>query len=310
MNYYTTEKQNKSFPGKTTTLITLVISLACCTIHLINEGIIYMAGLLAVLTAGFVMQRISHAEMFLKKRTELPLVLFLLFSVTNNALPPVSEATIAIFCFVAMLYEIFKTFQAPQATLRSFNAGVYLGIASLFLPQMLFLMPLIWLEMYNFRSLETKSFLASLSGTATVYWILFAWCVWTRDFSTCTEWFNDLARIDFLWKGTYLQSHGQTMWEILLLTLISCFCVKKEIHNNSLRTRLMLSSLITISLLLAVLIFLYGNKAGIIQTILHLPAAVLIAYFFETVKHRIRFLLYYLMLILLSFSFIAGIWNF
>ena len=35
--------------------------------------------------------------------------------------------------------------------------------------------------MYNFRSLTSRTFIASLLGVATVYWFLLGWCVWQRD---------------------------------------------------------------------------------------------------------------------------------
>ncbi|MFQ6927819.1 MAG: hypothetical protein ACLRS8_06890 [Parabacteroides merdae] len=40
-----------------------------------------------------------------------------------------------------------------------------------------------WLGMYNFRSLTSRTFIASLLGVATVYWFLLGWCVWQRDFT-------------------------------------------------------------------------------------------------------------------------------
>ncbi|MDR3246922.1 MAG: hypothetical protein LBT50_10910 [Prevotellaceae bacterium] len=323
MNYYSTEKRNRVLPEKPAMAITFVICLICWGISyfhseglpisskiLIYKEIAYIVGLLAVLTVGFVIQRINDLEMFVRERTRLPFMLFLLFFSTNAGLLPASEATIVIVCMVAFLYELFKSYQIPEATIRFFNASVYLGFAGLFVPQILFFVPLMWVGMYHFRVLELKSFLASLTGVMTVYWILLAWCVWTGDFSIYTGCYKELIHFNFFSVKSLFQYHGLALSGILILTVISCFYVKIDSFSNNVRTRMMLSFLINISVLSVILIFLYGDKADILQAVLYLSDAVLIAYFFTTAKIRAKLVLYYFMLILLLFSFISSLWSF
>jgi hypothetical protein len=325
MNYYWTKRREGTLPEKPAMAVTLVTCLTCWLTGyfypavfplnstgkiFINREISCTVGLLAVLTVGFAIQKINDSEMLIRERTRLPFMFFLLFFSTHAGLPPVSAATAVILCFVFLLGELFRTYQKPEATVSFFNVGAYLGFASLFVPQMLFFAPAIWLGMYNFRSLEAKSFLATLTGILTIYWILLAWCLWTRDFSFYAEWFNDLIRIRFFPVASLLQYHRWALMEILILTLISCFQVKRESFYNNVRPRMMLSLLINISLMLVLMILLYGDRTDIFQAILYLPVAVLIACFLNTVKKRIRFVLYYFILIPLLFSFIAFIWNF
>jgi hypothetical protein len=325
MNYYNTEKRNRSLPEKTTAAITIIICPVCWGISyfyakdfpinsvseiLINKGIVYMIGLLAMITAGFLIQRINDHEMFLKERTRLPLMLFLLFFSTNAVLLPVSNATIVIFCLVALLHELFKSYQKPEATVDFYNAGAYMGIASFFVPQMLFFVPAIWAGMYNFRALELKSFLASFTGIMTTGWIMLAWCVWKNDFSVYANWWNDLVYINFFPIESMLQYQRLALIGILILATVSCFYVKTGSFTNIVRMRTMLSFLVNITVLAVFLTFLYSDKADIFQAIIYLTGAVLIAYFSEAVKHWIKIALFYFMLAVLLFSFIASVWNF
>jgi hypothetical protein len=325
MIYYETEKRNRSLSENPAMVSSFVICLVCWGISyfysrgfltnniskiLINKELSYTIGFLTVLGAGFVVQRINDAEMFIRERTRLPLVLFLMLFSTNAGLLPVSEATIVILCIVALLYELFKSYQMPEATIRFFNVGAYLGFASLFVPQMLFFVPVIWMGMYNFRALEHKSFLASFLGVISVYWILLVWCVWSHDFSIYSEWLNDLIHINFFSIESLLQYRKLAFGAVLIMTVISCFYVKSDSFNNSVRTRMMLSFLINISVLSVILIFLYSDKSDMLQAVLYLSDAVLMAYFFKTVKRRLKLVLYYFMLLLFLFSFIANVWNF
>jgi hypothetical protein len=322
--YYKTERRNKWLSEKPITIITFVICLICWGINcfystefptnsinkiLKNKEIAYTIGLLAVLMIGFGIQRINDIEMFTGKRTPWPFTFFFLFFSTNVDLQPLSKAIIVLFCFVAFLYEMFKSYQMPEATINFFNASVYLGFASLFVPQILFFVLLMWNGMYNFRALELKGFLASLIGVMTIYWILLAWCVWMHDFSVYTQWFNELININFFPLKSLLQYHKPVLPCVLILTIISCFYIKMESSGNSVHIRMIQSFLINFSILSVILIFLYGDQVDLFQEVLYLPASMLIAHFFKTVKHRIMFILYYLILILLLFSFITNVWN-
>jgi hypothetical protein len=325
--YNKTGKRDQLLSEKPAMIITFVICLTCWGIHyfysagfptnnigktLINNKIAHTVGLLSVLVAGFAIQRISDREMFVRERTRFPFMLFLLFFSTNADLLPVGEATIVIFCFIALLYELFKSYQTPNATVRIFNAGLYLGFASLFVPQLIVFIPLMWIGMYDFRALEWKSFLASFIGVLTVYWILLGWCVWKHDFSPYTKGFEELFHVNLYPVASLFQYSRLATLGIMILAIVSCFYVKTDLLNNKVRTRMMLSFLVNMTVLLVILTFLYSDKADIFEAILYLSTAVLITCFFETAKLRIKFILvlYYFMLILLLFSFIVNVWKF
>ncbi|HCC52247.1 MAG TPA: hypothetical protein DEQ30_09470, partial [Porphyromonadaceae bacterium] len=78
-------------------------------------------------------------------------MLFLLLMSTNAGLIPVKEVSIVLLCLVFAIYELFYSYQSPELTGKFFNIGVLVGIAGLFMPQIVWLMPLFWIGMYQFR---------------------------------------------------------------------------------------------------------------------------------------------------------------
>jgi hypothetical protein len=276
----------------------------------INKEIGYIVGFLTLLISGFAVQRISDTEMLAKERTRLPFMLFLLFFSVNTFLLPVSEATIIIICLVVYFFELFRAYQAPEAGVSFFGSGLALGMASLFAPQMLFFLPLMWVGMYKFRALEWKTFWASLVAVLMIYWILLAWCVWTNDFSLFAGLWNGLIHIRFSTVEALFQYDKLPMWSVVILSIISLIHNRMHSFNTSNRTRMILSFLTDNIILTVALIFLYNDNA-VIQAILYVPAAILIARFLRSTGYRMAIFLFFVMSLLLLFSFIIStVWNF
>ena len=92
-----------------------------------NKAIVYIIGLLLFILTAYIMQRISDIEMFIHERTRLPFMIFIILISTNAELIPIGGATIVLLCFVAMIYQLFNSYQDPEAVGVLFNAGVFLG---------------------------------------------------------------------------------------------------------------------------------------------------------------------------------------
>jgi hypothetical protein len=198
----------------------------------------------------------------------------------------------------------------PEATGKLFNAGVLIGVSGLFLPQVLWFIPLIWIGMYRFHSLSYRSFFASLIGILVIYWLVLAWCVWTADFSMFTSLFLSLA--DFKFFSIFMSFRFYHVGFILIVLLLfpALIHITTDAINNRVRVRQILSFLIMMSIASLFLIFIYGDAEDSFVAVLYLPVSVLLAYFFENITMRFRFLLYYFVLLICAFSFILRIWSY
>ena len=275
-----------------------------------NRLIVYVLGLLLVIMIAFVLHRINDNEMLISERTQLVFMFSVLLTSTNSGLLPFSEVTIVLLCFVFMIHELFDTYQLPEATGKLFNVGVLIGVSGLLMPQILWFMPLIWIGMYQFYSLTFRSFMASLIGVFIIYWFVLAWCVWTHDFSMFTSLYSSLVDISFF--SIFLSFRYYHVGFVLLsiLLLVTLFYIKMDAINNRVRVRQMLSFLLNLSFGSFVLICIYGGDTDSFLAIFYLPASILLAYYFENIHNRFKFLLYYFVLIISVFSFIIRIWSY
>jgi hypothetical protein len=267
------------------------------------------AGLFMATVVAYVMQRICDMEMLIQRRTRLPFMLLLLLISTNVGLLPVKEVTVISVCFVFVLYELFKTYQSPVAAGVFFNVGALTGFAGLFMPQVLWFIPLLWMGMYRFRSLSLKNFMGLLAGVFTVYWIVSAWCLWKHDYYMFVSLYNGLTNFKIL-PAEIFQYDRMGFFVFLLFFVLSFFHVRMDMYNNRVRVHRILSFLLDMSVWSLLLVLLYGDDSESFQMLLYLPSSVLIAYFLENIGRRWRFVLYYLMLLSWLASFILRIWRF
>ena len=273
-----------------------------------NITVAYVAGVLLFLPVAYIIQRISDIEMFLHHRTRLPFMFFILLTSTNAGLLPIGEITIVLLCSIFMLYELFNSYQKPEATGLFFNAGVFVGVASLFTPQIFLVAPLLWIGMYQFRSLSFKSFMASFMGLTIIYWFALAWCVWKHDFSMFTLLYSSITDFDVL-DFNFKYHHIGIICSTLLL-IVAYIYIRIDAFSNSVRVRQMLSFLFNMAIWPLPLIFLYGNSSDTFLAMSYLPSSVLIAYLFDSAGRRLRFILYYFVLAVLVSSYVLRVWNF
>ena len=250
-----------------------------------------LAGLFIMVIVSYVMQRITDIEMLIRERTRLPFMLFLLLVSTNAGLLPIKEVSIALLCLVFAVYELFYSYQSPELTGKFFNIGVLIGVAGLFMPQILWFMPLFWIGMYQFRSLDFKSFMASLIGVLIIYWFVLAWCVWKHDYFMFSALYDELTDFRFLSIEIVQLYQIGTIVVLPVLTMVF-FHVKTDALSNSVRIRQLIAFLLNMAIGSVGMIVFYGEDLDSFLAILYLPSSVLIAYFLENIRRIFRFVLY------------------
>ena len=275
-----------------------------------NKTVIYASGLLLMILTAFIIQRINDIEMLISERTRLVFLFYILLTSTNLRIIPFNNGTIVLLCLVCMINELFKTFQSPEDKGKLFNAGVCIGVASLFVPQTLWFVLLLWLGMYQLFSLNYRSFFSSLIGVLSIFWFVLTWSVWKHDFSIFRNVYISLTDIKLFAVFHSMRYYHIGFIFIAVMMIPLMLNIKMDTINNRMRVRQMLSFLLNMSVMSCILIFLYGRNANVFISVLYLPLSVLLAYFFENMRKRFYFIFYYFILALCFSSFIVRLWNY
>lgn len=282
---------------------------ALCTL-MPGQALTYLIGFLLMLGGAFFVHRANYALMLIREKSYLPFLFYAFLSSTNPHFFPLKASSVAVFCLILALYQLFISYHDPDSTDKAFNATLLIGIGSLLWIHILWFVPLFWIGMYNFRCLSPRTWLASLLGLCTIYWFVLGWCVYANDFTPFSTPFHTLLKIRPL---SIIGSNWIDWLQILLLalfTLIASLNILTHEYDDNLRTRQFLSFLILSFVWSFAQFFLYEQSSEEFLEIGCVPAAILIAHLFTVKRGRYLFWSFHFFLLSFILLLILRVWNF
>lgn len=275
-----------------------------------SKAFTYAIGMMLMLGGAFLLHRANYILVLIREKTLLPFLFYVLFISTNPDFLPLKSTSVGVFCLILAIYQLFTSYHDPQAKSNAYNAALLIGIGSLLWIHILWFIPLFWVGMYNFRTLNLRTFLASLLGVGTVYWFLLGWCIWFADFTPFTIPFATLFRLNLLMPAGI----GLVDWIGILLmaslTTVSAINIITHEYEDTLRTRQFLSFLILMAICTFAMYFLYEQASEEFLETACIPASILIAHFFTVMRGRIIFWTFYSSIVIFIVLLILRLWNF
>lgn len=275
-----------------------------------GKAFTYAIGMMLMLGGAFLLHRANYILVLIREKTLLPFLFYVLFISTNPDFLPLKSTSVGVFCLILAIYQLFTSYHDPQAKSNAYNAALLIGIGSLLWIHILWFIPLFWVGMYNFRTLNLRTFLASLLGVGTVYWFLLGWCIWFADFTPFTIPFATLFRLNLLMPAGI----GLVDWIGILLmaalTTVSAINIITHEYEDTLRTRQFLSFLILMAICTFAMYFLYEQASEEFLETACIPASILIAHFFTVMRGRIVFWTFYSSIVIFIVLLILRLWNF
>lgn len=268
-----------------------------------NPELWFTAGI-QIITA-FSIVYTTQSFLIIRKRSLLPAILFLLFTGTEPIL--FSSWQTAIFTLVVFFafFLFLFTYQNEESQGIVLSFSVVITLLSLWWLPALFLFPLFWYGLYQFRSLTVRTFFASLLGYLLTYLFIFTWSVFKEDISL---FINLLPNLQFLEFNIYkfdLRNSISILFLILLFILASINIFFAGI-SEKIKTRTILSFLSAFSFCIFFLLFFQSQWEKEWTSILYLSLSILIGHYFTLAKGRF---IPWLMLISVLFFLGIFVWH-
>lgn len=275
-----------------------------------DKGTVYFIGIVLLCLAGFI--TFLCANLFLnviRDNTKMIFALFLLLYSTIPDFDPVRPVFVATLFFFLALHELFRSYQDMLYPGKSFNIMFYLCLGSMLWIHLLWLIPLFWIGMHQFRVIHVRNFIASFLGIFTFFVFVWAWCLWRHDFSFFTEAGQRLVHFDFVLTGRPLPGPRIVTLVAVSLSVVAValnFTVRPSEH--SVRIRQFLSYLWISQIYLFVLLFVFGQYFQDFLFLFCIPTAILLANLFAD-KSRLMRLFYWIagVFLFLCFLFVRAI---
>jgi hypothetical protein len=241
---------------------------------------VFVAGALLLCGIAGLMQYANYFLILFRERTKLPFCLFLLLNSANYGFIPLHAASVASFFLIFCMLELFKGYQDGMTPNSAYKALFLLGLGSLFWVHILWLLPLFWYGMYQFRLLNLRNIIASLLGIFTLYWMILGVCMWKQDYSIITTAVQDLTAFNTDLPVELLQVERLAM-PLVVFLLMAFFTLYLRFHKFEvgLRTRQFVLFLSAIAKYLIPFFILFENEQSGFLGLFNMPLSLLFTCF-------------------------------
>lgn len=209
---------------------------------------------------GYLLIVLNKTFAIIRLRASFQTVIFLILVGVSPKIHSIYAGNLMALCFLASVFLYFSSFQLERTSGLLFHAFMFWSIGCLLVPIIVWLIPFIWYACFKFRSLNIKSFIASILGWSIPVGAYATYMYLTNQWSEFLDKVNEPITL-----GDNILNLDQLPAIITLGCLFVVFMIS-AIHTvaNSLeekaQARIYLLHLITISFAFFVLMFLFPTN--------------------------------------------------
>lgn len=287
--------QNRVTAGRLTLPVVAVISVACWLLSPLQlpAAAVEHAGFWLNMLFGFLLYGVicyllilfNNQFALIRIRASVQTSIYSLLVAVCPALHMLYAGNVATAFFLGALFLLFRSYREERSAGILFHAFVFVGLGSLFLPQLLLFIPMLWWGAYTFQSFTVKSFFASLLGCALPYWFLLGYAVCFDRMEVFCRPFTELAAftpIDLSLEPWMWVSLGF----LLLLYLVSTAHCLVVSYDDKIQTRCYLIFLIRFTFYAFVYIGLQSSMALPLLPLLLVGVSILTGHLFVLAAGR------------------------
>lgn len=251
------------------------------------RGIIIFSSLILVVFQAFFLTNIINRHNALKETSHLPALLYV---VMMSCFPEQLTLNPLIFanCFILLfLNSVFHLYRADNAVFYVFDAGLFIGIASLFYWPAIFLFPLIWAGLTILRPFNWKEWTASILGLALPVFCTIVVLISQNMMSLkhIREILKPIYNVEL--SAIYNRNYIILFVFLIMLVFASLLKFSRDLNKYSkLRTKKFLTLLVWFFIFAGLSYLVSSKKSMVSLSFLAIPLAVLISNYFLSLKNR------------------------
>lgn len=271
--------------------------------------IIILFGAIGLIFAGFYLVKININYLIIQKRTQFPA--FFLIAISSFAFHQhlFSTAIIASLFLLLAIDRIFGSIEKEAPTLRYLDAGILLGLGSLFYNNLVFFIPFFLIAQFTFKQFNWKEFVYPIIGLVVPFIYIFSgYFLFNRPIITDLKityqhMFFDRVKLDhplplLIGIGIY----------IIAMIIANMFAIKKYATTKVLSRNLY--QMVFYLFVIGLIVLIFVPSAGIeLFFIISIPSSVLLSIYFSECRNNFmnQLLLIILMLDPLAVCLVMGL---
>ena len=247
--------------------------------------------------AVYMMVELTNRNALLRVRSRMVSCIFLLLSCIQSFAFDSMVGVWSQVCLIGTFILLCKSYQQKEAAGTIYYAFLLIGLASLLTVSVLVLPLVLWMVMLTqLQSFNRRTWLASVFGMVTPYWLLLPWFVYHQDMATWWSHFEGLFQTSF---QDYVLSPESVVYGVFLTVLLifgaAHFWQNKM--DDSIRIRQFYGMFIGVSAYLLVIIFLRPDFFDVLIRMVTVCVSPLLAHFAVQKANKISNVLFFVILV-------------
>lgn len=215
------------------------------------------------------------------------------------------KATAVVLCMVIFLFLMFTTCQVPDSAQTVFSAFVFIGIASMFWVQVLYLVPLMIILMARpLYALTIRTLSASLLGLLLPYWLGSTYLLYIQEYQPALLHLSQLADFSCLFDYSKVTLGMVLNYVVLVVSfIVGMVHFIANTYKDKIRVRLLFRTLMVLSGVIVAVIAVTPQYYGYLMPVLVTAVSPLVAHLFTFTNTRVSnycFLVWILLVITLT----------
>lgn len=280
--------QNKIANNRLSLLFTALYALAITLPTAIATGTIWVQ--LAIIAAStLLMVELNNAYALIREFSRMVSCSFLVLAIAHFQLIYSLEGSIVQICFIFFYLFLFRAYQNKRSPGWVFYAFMSLGIAGIFFPQIVFLVPLLWIILFSkVLAGSIKTLTASILGYLTPYWIIGGYLVYKDELSVGYDYIAQLTQFEPICIYNQIEFKAYLFFGFLmLLTLVGTIHFLRNSFLDKIKTRMIYEALMVINIGCIVFLILQPQHYSFLIRLIIVNTSPFIGHFITLTRTRL-----------------------
>ncbi len=212
--------------------------------------------------------------------------------------------------FAASYLILFFTYQDTNSPGFTYYGFLLFGLATIASVHLLYLLPVLWILMVtNLQSFSWRTFMASLMGVATPYWVVFCLGVYQQDLSFFVNHFQPFIEFHTPFNLSILDINRKIiLFFLVVMAIVSTLHFWQTSYLDKFRIRMLYGLFIRMDFALFLYIILQPQLYDILIRLLIINTAPLIAHFFALTKSKFTNILFIIVMLAVGCFTAYNVW--
>ncbi len=268
-----------------------------------------LLGLVCSFIAGYLLVELNNANALIRVRTRLTTTFYILFLSAMTFLHPFQRGQFIIICLLCSYHILLWSYQRIRPEGFIFFSFIFLGTASIFFSQILYLVPFYYLGMgLFFRSLTFRSLFAGLLGLLLPFWGLFAWAYYQGELEVFQHIYTYLISVSLPDYSVLNEHQIASFFFVLVWGMIGVVHYWRNNFQDKIRVRMVFYFFIMMEFVYVAMLAVFPQYFNTLIFFLLMNSSPLIAHFFALTHTRITNIVFILCCVSLFMLTIYNLW--